>query len=180
MSPRSALPGLRDEPRAEARFCPGCGMPLVLAGAEGTGSGAQERARKIKPQFTEGELVRVADARHQSEAEFIQGMLLEEGVPSMLRRARGFDVPDMLAAGPRDVMVAASGAETARDVLLQADVVGAGPTRAVDEPPARAARRPRRFVALVAIVAWLGTEPHRIERCPPGARGARATCPPCA
>ncbi len=57
------------------------------------------RARKVKPQYTEGELVRVAAPRHQSEAELIQGLLLEEGIPSMLRRTRGFDVPDMLAAG---------------------------------------------------------------------------------
>ena len=50
-------------------------------------------------------------------------MLLEEGVPSMLRRSRGFDVPDMLAAGPRDVMVPASGAAAAREVLLQAELL---------------------------------------------------------
>jgi hypothetical protein len=132
-------------------------MPLVLAGGEAHVSARQERARKIKPQFTEGELVRVAYARHQAEAEFIQGILLEEGVPSMLRRARGFAVPDMLAAGPRDVLVAASGAETARDVLLRADVVGPQTTRAV-ESPGRLLVGLCAFVALVAIIAWLGTE----------------------
>jgi hypothetical protein len=92
-------------------------MPLVHAqrpGADERVSAARERARKIKPQFTEGELVRVAGARHQAEAELVQGLLLEEGIPSMLRRSRGFDVPDMLAAGPRDVLVPASGAEAAR------------------------------------------------------------------
>ena len=66
---------------------------------------AAQRARKIKPQYAEGKLVRVVGARNQTEAEFIQGLLLEEGVPSTLRRTRGFDVPDMLAAGPRDMMV---------------------------------------------------------------------------
>ena len=40
-----------------------------------------ERARKIKPQLTEGPLVQVAWGRNQAEAEFIQGLLLEEGVP---------------------------------------------------------------------------------------------------
>jgi hypothetical protein len=102
---------------ADERFCPQCGMPLVHADRTGVDepvSAAHERARKIKPQFTEGDLVRVAGARHQAEAEFVQGMLLEEGIPSMLRRTRGFDVPDMLAAGPRDVMVPASGAAAAR------------------------------------------------------------------
>ncbi len=142
---------------AESRFCPSCGMPLVLLGGEAHVSGRQERARKIKPQYTEGDLVRVAYARHQAEAELIQGILLEEGVPSMLRRSRGFDVPDMLAAGPRDVMVAASGADAARDVLLRADLVGAAPGRAV-ESPARLLIGLCAFVALVAIVAWIGTE----------------------
>ena len=47
-------------------------------------------------------------------------LLLEEGVPSTLRRSAGFDVPDMLAAGPRDVLVPESGVEVARQVLLRA------------------------------------------------------------
>ena len=69
-----------------------------------------------------GELRRVATGRQQPEAEFIQMLLLEEGVPSTLRRTAGFDVPDMLAAGPRDVLVPESGLEAAREVLLQSDI----------------------------------------------------------
>ena len=105
----------------DERFCPSCKMPLVYAGVTGVDqpvTDVGERARKIKPQYAEGELVRVAGAHNQAEAEFIQGMLLEEGVPSVQRRARGFDVPDFLAAGPRDVLVPQSGAVTAREVLL--------------------------------------------------------------
>ena len=64
----------------------------------------------------------MATARQQPEAEFIQMLLLEEGVPSTLRRSAGFDVPDMLAAGPRDVLVPESGLEAARQVLLQSDI----------------------------------------------------------
>lgn len=71
--------------------------------------------------------MRVVSAANQVEAEFIQGMLLEEGVPSTTRRAAGFDVPDFLAGGPRDVLVAASGLEVAREVLLQAEVEPAAP-----------------------------------------------------
>jgi hypothetical protein len=82
----------------------------------------QQRARKVKPQLGEGPLMRVVSAANQVEAEFLQGMLLEEGVPSTTRRAAGFDVPDFLAGGPRDVLVAASGFEVAREVLLQADI----------------------------------------------------------
>src|SRR5436305_8374457 len=100
-------------------------MPLTYAGQTGVDkpiTDRHERMRKVKPQYTEGDLVRVAGGRNQAEAELIQGLLLEEGVPSMVRRSAGFDVPDMLAAGPRDVMVPASGLEIAREVLLQADI----------------------------------------------------------
>lgn len=109
----------------EERFCAACGMPLVYVGADPEATPrdeAHERARKIDPRFTEGKLVRVAGGRHQAEAELIQGMLLEEGVPSLLRRSAGFDVPDMLAAGPRDVLVPEAGAQTAREILLDADM----------------------------------------------------------
>jgi hypothetical protein len=114
---------------ADERFCAGCGMPLVAAPAP---DGApceppteqQQRIRKIKPQLAEGALVRVAGGRNLAEAEFIQGLLLEEGVPSLLRRTAGFDVPDFLAAGPRDVLVPQTGVSTAREVLLEADLIG--------------------------------------------------------
>src|SRR3954449_13522597 len=119
-------------------FCRDCGMPLVHVGAlagDVEVTPLQERARKIKPQLSEGELTKVASGRNQAEAELIQGLLLEEGVPSMLKRSAGFDVPDMLAAGPRDVLVPRSGVQVARDVLLQADLMPA-PSSGVD-PPAR-------------------------------------------
>jgi hypothetical protein len=78
---------------------------------------AHERARKINPAYAEGELVKVGWAGNQAEAELIQGLLLENGIPSTLRRSRGFDVPDFLAAGPRDIFVAAAGVEVARELL---------------------------------------------------------------
>jgi hypothetical protein len=112
------------------------------------------RARKIKPQLAEGELVRVAGARNQAEAEFIQGLLLEEGVPSLLRRSAGFDVPDFLAAGPRDVLVPASGVQTAREMLLEAELIG-------PEQPSAAVAPARLLVGLLAalavgaLVVWL-------------------------
>ena len=65
----------------------------------------------------ENEPVQVAYATNQAEAEMIQGILREEGIPSMVRRNRGFDVPDFLAAGPRDVVVPPSAAEKAREIL---------------------------------------------------------------
>ena len=100
-------------------------MPLVYAGentVQSRRTEAQLRARKISREYTEGELVRVAGSRNQAEAELIQGMLLEEGVPSIVRRSAGFDVPDFLSGGPRDVLVPESGVETARETLHQADI----------------------------------------------------------
>jgi Putative prokaryotic signal transducing protein len=64
-----------------------------------------------------GKLVKVAFANQQAEGEMIQGLLTEHGIPSMLRRAAGFDVPDFLAAGPREVLVAEEAVERAREVL---------------------------------------------------------------
>ena len=131
-------------------------MPLVYVGAGGDeyrASEARRRARKIRPEYTEGPLVRVAGGRNQAEAELIQNLLLEEGVPSVLRRAAGFDVPDFLAAGPRDVLVPQAGAEVAREVLLEADMA-----------PRESAPGPRAawiFAAVAgggavaALIAWL-------------------------
>jgi hypothetical protein len=119
---------------ASERFCPRCALPLVYPAGEQDVESRQplddlwRRARRIKPQYAEGELVRVVGARNQTEAEFIQGLLLEEGIPSLQRRARGFDVPDFLAAGPRDVLVPASGVPAAREVLLQSELIPAQQT----------------------------------------------------
>src|SRR4051794_21278304 len=144
----------------DERFCPTCGMPLTYGGEvaeEEPVSARRERARKIKPQLSEGRLVKVAGAHNQVEAEFLQALLLEEGVPSTTRRAAGFDVPDFLAAGPRDVLVPASGAEVARDVLLQSDLASTLPASAGDSP-ARVLIGVLIAVVIVALVVWLGME----------------------
>src|SRR3712207_1108265 len=128
-------------------------MPLVYAGparTEEPRDAAHERARKIRPEYTRGELVRVAGGRNQAEAELIQNLLLEEGVPSMLRRTAGFDVPDFLAAGPRDVMVPQSGAEAARTVLREAEMGGE------EAEPQPFGSRALRLVAGVLVVGFAG------------------------
>ena len=101
------------------RFCLDCGLPLVREGPteEPPRSELAQRARKVHKTYAEGPLVRAAWARNQAEAELLQGLLLEEGIPSLARRSGGFDVPDFLAAGPRDVMVAAGGLDAAREIL---------------------------------------------------------------
>ena len=145
----------------DERFCPSCGMPLVYAGATAGDQPVTERqakARKIKPQYAEGPLVRVAGARHQAEAEFIQGLLLEEGVPSMLRRTRGFDVPDMLAAGPRDVMVPQTGVDVAREVLLQADLIPADTEAPAVDRPFRIFAGLLIGIVVVGLIVWALTQ----------------------
>jgi len=139
----------------DERFCPKCGMPLVYAGSTGVDqpvTEAHERARKIKKQYLDGELVRVASARHQAEAELIQGLLLEEGVPSMARRSGGFDVPDMMFAGPRDVLVPASGVEAAREILQSVQPDAAEPATGTT---ARSTRTTAVVLAVVLAVAGI-------------------------
>lgn len=139
------------------RFCSRCGMPLVHEGAgEFAASERQRIARKIKPQYSEGEPTRVVGARNQVEAEFIQSLLLEEGIPSLQRRARGFDVPDFLAAGPREILVPASGVLAAREVLLQSELL---PAEQASPQWGPTAWRVLAFLlgglALVALLVWL-------------------------
>jgi hypothetical protein len=111
----------------EERFCRNCGMPLVYAGdrEEEPVTEAHERARKIRPQYARGDLVRVTGGRNLADSEMIQGILLDQGIPSVLRRTRGFDVPDFLAAGPRDVLVPESGYEAARRLLSEGELLTA-------------------------------------------------------
>jgi hypothetical protein len=138
------------------RFCPECQMPLVYVGRgeQEPITDAHERARKVRPEYAGGELVKAAFAQNLAEAQLIQGILLEQGIPSIERRSRGFDVPDFLAAGPRDILVPHSGYDAARELL--ADSRGPEPAAAgADERPARLALWV--LVALIAAVAivWL-------------------------
>jgi hypothetical protein len=106
---------------------------------------ARERARRIHPPYADGPLVKVARAANQAEAELLQNLLLESGVPSLARRAGGFDVPDFLAAGPRDVLVPEGGAAVAREVL--------GPR--TPRPPVARAKTWVRALALVLALFTL-------------------------
>lgn len=104
----------RSHPAAE-RFCADCGMPLIHPpGSERKASARQRKARKIKPQYAEGRLVRVARAQNLIEAEFIEGLLLEEGIPCVLRGQIAGYAP---VVGTREVLVPESGAQAAREAL---------------------------------------------------------------
>jgi pimeloyl-ACP methyl ester carboxylesterase len=104
---------------------------------------ARERARRIRPEYAEGPLVRVARAAHQAESEMMESLLLDQGIPALSQRAGGFDVPDFLAAGPRDVLVPASAADAARAILG---------TEVAHVPAAPASRGPAPWVRVLAVV----------------------------
>ena len=108
----------------------------------------------------DSDLVKVAYADDEFAAEFLQGLLREADVGSVVRRAPGFDVPEFLTAGPRHVLVAASDVPLAQDALRELDPGESG-------PPSRRSRADRRSrvlagllipVALVALVVCLATD----------------------
>ncbi len=107
----------RTYPRSE-RFCEDCAMPLVhVPGSEHAAGERRRRARKIKPQYTDGPLVRVARAANQPEAELISALLLEEGIPCLVRNSIG---GYSAVIGEHDVLVPESGAEAACEMLAPA------------------------------------------------------------
>jgi hypothetical protein len=142
MSGPLVCPGCGGAHAASERFCDTCGLPLVHApGFEGPPkSELAIRARKVRPAYAEGPLVRVAAARNQAEAEMIQGL-------------GGFDVPDFLASGPRDILVRLSGAEAARELL--SDPLGS-PRRPPQRHPAWM-RALAMTLAVAVLVAFAGS-----------------------
>ncbi len=115
-----------------------------------------------------GKLVKVAFARNQAEAEMLQGLLTEAGIPSVLKRSAGFDNPDFLSAGPHDVFVQEHLAPKAREVLADTLVETEDEERAELEGQRRLARgedagpSPARLAFWIvtallgaAILAWL-------------------------
>jgi hypothetical protein len=66
-----------------------------------------------------GKLIKVGFARNQAEAEMLQALLLESDIPSVLKRSGGFDAPEFLAAGPRDIWVNRGHAEDAKRILAE-------------------------------------------------------------
>ena len=68
--------------------------------------------------------VKVAAASDETDALLMDSLLKDVGIPSLIQRAPGFDAPDFLSAGPRDVLVPASLVEEARQILE--DTTGLG------------------------------------------------------
>ncbi len=68
--------------------------------------------------------MKVAVAPNETDALMMEGMLNNAGIPSLIQRAPGFDAPDFLSAGPRDVLVPDSLLGEARQILE--DTTGLG------------------------------------------------------
>jgi hypothetical protein len=74
------------------------------------------RRRQRPPRPEPVRWTKVAFARHQPEAEMLAGRLAELDIPVLVRRTT-IDVPDMLAGGPRELLVPADRALEARALL---------------------------------------------------------------
>jgi len=52
-----------------------------------------------------GDLARLTSASSGPEADMISNLLAQEGIRVLIQRPAGFDVPDFLAGGPRELFV---------------------------------------------------------------------------
>jgi hypothetical protein len=69
-------------------------------------------------------LVEVAAAPDESRALLIKGLLDEVSIPVLIQRGKGFDAPEFLSAGPRDVLVPSSLVAEARELLEETAGLG--------------------------------------------------------
>ncbi len=68
--------------------------------------------------------MKVAAAPDETNALLMDGVLKNAGIPSLIQRAPGFDAPDFLSAGPRDLLVPDSFVDEAKQILE--DTTGLG------------------------------------------------------
>jgi hypothetical protein len=126
------------------------------SGAHGGGGGGNEDEGGGGGGGGDGELVKVAFARNQVEAEMLQGLLSEAGIPSVLKRSFGFDNPDFLASGPRDVMVNKGAAQRAREVLAETMIESEEDERAELEQQRRLGGGDTGLTSPAKLAFWIG------------------------
>ena len=68
--------------------------------------------------------MKVAVAPNETCALLMEGVPMNAGIPSLIQRAPGFDAPDFLSAGPRDVLVPDSLLGEAKQILEDTTWVG--------------------------------------------------------
>lgn len=103
-----------------------------------------------------GKLVKVGFGRTQAEAEMLQGLLSEAGIPSVLRRSGGFDNPEFSVAGPHDVLVNKDQAPRAREVLAETMIEDESEERDDIEAGIRAARKGPQPTTPAQLALWVG------------------------
>lgn len=67
---------------------------------------------------------KVGDAPNESLALMMEGLLRNADIPVLIRRPAGFDVPDFLSAGPREILVPEISLPEAREIVE--DTMGSG------------------------------------------------------
>ncbi|HEV7918157.1 MAG TPA: DUF2007 domain-containing protein [Solirubrobacterales bacterium] len=138
--------------------CPSCDLPLLTEHSQreavAAGTSMLMMSSRPRPEFSRGGLRRIAIASNQAEAEMVESLLRSEGIPCVVRRTAGADVPDFLAAGRRDILVPEGGVTAARD-LLQMDTpsITSMTTASATSPLALAAAVGAGAALVVAIVA---------------------------
>lgn len=95
------------------------GLPEAHDGAERVSSSSGRRSADRGRGHDTFRLVKVAYASNLAEGEMLEGLLRQEGIPSMLQPASGVSVAGgiFVNCGPRDVLVAETDAERARELL---------------------------------------------------------------
>ena len=68
--------------------------------------------------------VKVGSAPNESMALMMEGLLRGADIPVLIRRVAGFDAPDFLAGGPRELLVPEDALPEAREILEDTTGVG--------------------------------------------------------
>lgn len=103
-------------PSSTSRSRPSSGRKPGTPGGDGSRDGGRDEGGGGGGGGGGGDLVKVAYAPTDAEAQMIQGLLSEHGIPSLVKGALGFD-SQFPAIGPRHVFVTADAAERARQIL---------------------------------------------------------------
>lgn len=125
------------------------------AGGEGGDGGRDEGGGGGGGGGDGGRLVKVGFGRSQIEAEMLQGLLSEAGIPSVLKRTMGFDTPEFLASGPHDVLVQRDDVKRAREVLADTMLEDEGGEAAELEEERRLARGETGAVSPGRLAFWI-------------------------
>ena len=70
----------------------------------------------------EPEPVQVAFANNRTEADLVQAILREEGIPSITRKPNGTFLTDLFGIGARDILVPAAAEDKSRELLADLEV----------------------------------------------------------